>query len=416
MASAEIITIGTELLLGHLVDTNTSTIARRLAANGVDVHRETSVGDNVDRIAAAVGEALARADIAICAGGLGPTVDDMTRDAVAAATGRSLQLHEPSLRAIEARFAAYGWKMAPNNRRQALVPEGAIVLDNPNGSAPGFIVDDGRRVAVALPGPPHELQPMLDDATIPWLVRRFALRSIIVTRVLRTLGIGESDLDARIADLFRESRNPSIAVLARPGFVDVKITAKAQDAEQAAALSAPLEAQLRERLGDSIYATDDGTLEESVVASLRERGWTIALAESCTGGIIASLIASVAGASDCLRGGVVAYANDAKRDLLGVDPDQLREHGAVSEAVARAMATGARDRLGATLGLSTTGVAGPGGGSPDKPVGLVYVALAGSDGRVAVRELHLPGGRTVVQRRAAIAALTLAWKAARRSR
>jgi len=413
MASAEIITIGTELLLGHLVDTNTSTIARALADVGVDVYRETSVGDNADRIAAAIREATARADIAICAGGLGPTVDDLTREAVAAATGRPLELHEPSLRYIEGRFAQFGWTMAENNRRQAMVPRGGIVLDNPHGSAPGFIVDDGSRVVMTLPGPPIELKPMLFEHAIPWLVERFGLTSIIVTRVLHTLGIGESDLDARIADLFRESKNPSIAVLARPGFVDVKITAKARDRSEAGAMIAALEAELRERLGDSIYATDGGTLEQSLGEALRKRGWSIAVAESCTGGLVGSSIASVPGASDYFRGGVIAYSNDAKRDLLGVDQELIDRCGAVSEEVARAMALGARERLRSTIAVSITGVAGPGGGTPDKPVGSVYVAVADAKGHTKVRDMKMPGDRIVIQRRAAIAALALAWRTAR---
>lgn len=413
MASAEIITIGTELLLGHLIDTNTATIARALADVGVNVHRETSVGDNVERIAAAIREAQSRADVAICAGGLGPTVDDMTRDAVAAATGRALQLHEPSLQYIESRFAAMGWKMAPNNRQQAMVPQDAIVLDNPHGSAPGFIVDDDSKVIVTLPGPPHELGPMLHERAIPWIVKRFNLKSVIVTRVLHTLGIGESDLDARIADLFRESKNPSIAVLARPGFVDVKITAKAAAGGEAATLIADLEAKVRDRLGNSIYATDGETLEESVGRALRTRGWSIALAESCTGGVVGSMLASVPGASDYFRGGVVAYSNDAKAELLGVDLSLIEQHGAVSGEVAGAMALGARERFHATIALSTTGIAGPGGGTPSKPVGLTYVAIADALGRTKVHEMKFPGDRRIVQRRAAIAALALAWRAAR---
>ena len=413
MASAEIITIGTELLLGHLVDTNTSTIARALADVGVDVYRETSVGDNADRIAAAIRESMGRADIAICAGGLGPTVDDMTREAVAAATGRPLVLHEPSLRYIEGRFAQFGWNMAENNRRQAMVPEGGIVLDNPHGSAPGFIVDDGAHVVITLPGPPIELKPMLVEHAVPWLLKRFNLTSIIATRVLHTLGIGESDLDARIADLFRESKNPSIAVLARPGFVDVKITAKAADRSKAAAMTVGLEAQLRERLGDSVYATDGGTLEESVGEALRKRGWSIAVAESCTGGLVGSMISSVPGASDYFRGGVIAYSNESKHDLLGVDGKLIDKFGGVSEEVAAAMAAGARERFNSTIALAITGVAGPGGGTPEKPVGLVYVAVADANGPSKVREMKMPGDRIVIQRRAAIAALALAWRTAR---
>lgn len=413
MPSAEIITIGTELLLGQLVDTNTSTIARALAASGIDVYRETSVGDNEGRIASAVRDALSRSDVAICAGGLGPTVDDLTREAIAAAFDRPLVLHEPSLLDIERRFERHGWKMAPNNRRQAMTPHGATVFENPHGSAPGFAVDDGSRVAIALPGPPAELEPMLREHAMPWLVRRFGIQAVIVTRVLHTVGIGESDLDERIADLFRESRNPSIAVLARPGLVDVKITAKAPDAASAAPMIAKLEAQLRERLGDSIFAVDAGTLEQSVGERLRARGWSIAAAESCTGGRVAAAIASIPGASDYFKGGIVAYADEVKIRQLGVDPALIARHGAVSEEVAAAMAVGARDRLDATLSVATTGVAGPGGGSAEKPVGLVYVALAGGGRDVAVRRLNLPGDRDVVQRRATIAALTMAWKAAK---
>ena len=411
MPSAEIITIGTELLLGQLVDTNTATIAKALADVGVDVYRESSVGDNAERIAAAIREAHRRADIAICAGGLGPTVDDMTREAVAAATGRPLVLHEPSLRYIEGRFAQHGWKMAENNRQQALVPDGASVLDNPHGSAPGFVVDDGSKVTVALPGPPHELRPMLEEHAIPWVVARFGLKSRIVTRVLRTLGIGESDLDARIADLFRESKNPSIAVLARPGFVDVKITAKASDGAEAAAMIAQLEERLRARLGDAIYATDGGTLEASIGDALRRRGWSIGAGESCTGGIIGAMIASVPGASDYFRGAVIAYSDKAKSDLLDVDPALIARHGAVSGEVAEAMARGARDRLHSTIAVSTTGIAGPGGASPDKPVGLVFVALADQNGHVKAHRMTFPGDRHIVQRRAAIAALAMAWRA-----
>ena len=413
MASAEIITIGTELLLGHLVDTNTATIAQSLAAVGVNVHRETSVGDNEQRIADAVHDALTRADIAICAGGLGPTVDDLTREAIARAMRLPLVLDEPSLSAIEGRFKAHGWSMAPNNKRQAMMPKGAIVFDNPHGSAPGFAVESDGRVAIALPGPPHELQPMLHDYAIPWLVKRFDLRSVIVTRVLRTLGVGESDLDARIADLFRESKNPSIAVLARPGFVDVKITAKAQDAHEAAPMIANLETQLRARLGDAIYATDGGTLEQSLGDALVARGWSIAAAESCTAGLVAAGIASVAGASRYFRGGVVAYEDDAKIALLDVDRELIATHGAVSGEVAAAMAAGARTRFGATIALGTTGIAGPGGATATKPVGLVYIALADENGRTKVRELKLPGDRGVIQRRATAAALALAWRAAR---
>jgi nicotinamide-nucleotide amidase len=413
MPSAEIVTVGTELLLGHLVDTNTASIARALAEIGVDVYRQTSVGDNAQRIAAAVREASQRADVVLCAGGLGPTVDDLTRDGVALATGRPLVLHEASLRDLEARFARYGWKMAENNRIQAMVPEGSFVVDNPNGSAPGFIVDDGAHVVLAMPGPPRELDPMLADSIVPWLVERFGLKSIIVTRVLHTVGVGESDLDMKIADLFKTCKNPSIAVLAHVGVVDVKITAKADSKEAAQALIQTLEPSLRERLGDCICAVDGGTLEGSLGDALRARGWTIATAESCTGGLVSRIITTVPGSSDYFRGGVIAYSNHAKRELLGVDSGLLERFGAVSEEAATALALGAKQRLGSTIAVSVTGVAGPGGGTKEKPVGLVFVGLADSAGDVVVRRMKVPGDRAGVQRRAAIAALTMAWKAAR---
>lgn len=413
MPSAEILTIGTELLLGQLVDTNTAHIARGLADVGMDVHRETSVGDNVERIATAVREALARSDAVVCAGGLGPTVDDLTREAVSLATGRKLVLHEPSLHAIEAMFARMGRRMAENNRLQAMMPEGAVVLENPMGSAPGFVVESEGKAVVAMPGVPKELHVMLHDRAIPWLVKRFALNSVIVTRVLHTVGMPESDVDARIADLFRAGKNPSIAVLAHPGLVDVKITAKAVDQNAARAMIEVLEPQVRTRLGDCIAAVDGGTLQASLGDALRRRGWTISTAESCTAGLAGTLIASVPGASDYYRGTVVAYANEMKSDLLDVDPSLIERHGAVSEEVAGAMASGARAKFGSTIAVATTGVAGPGGGTPEKPVGLVYIALAAEDGRAEMLRLKLPGDRELVQRRGALAAVTMAWRFAR---
>lgn len=413
MASADIITIGTEMLLGQLVDTNTAVIAQALAAVGMDVHRETSVGDNEMRIAEAIGEALARSDAVICAGGLGPTVDDMTRAAVARATGRPLELRQDIVDELRAFFAGVGRTMSPNNELQGYVPRGAIVMDNPRGTAPGFIVDAGERVVLALPGVPRELRPMLENHAIPWLVQRFDLRSIIVTRVLKTLGVAESVIDARIADLFRESVNPSIAVLAHPGHVDVKITAKAESKRQALELIASLEETLRERMGEWVFGVDDDTIEGAVGQALGERGWTIATAESCTGGMVGALITSVPGSSVYYRGGIVAYANELKTAELGVPADLIERHGAVSEEVAEAMARGAKVRFGATVALSDTGIAGPDGGTPEKPVGLVYVGLAGPGPKVEVTRMILPGDREFIRRRAALAALRLVWKAAR---
>jgi nicotinamide-nucleotide amidase len=411
MASVEIVTIGTEILLGHLVDTNSAHLARVLADHGVDVYAKHSVGDNADRLAAMLSGTLERADGAITTGGLGPTVDDLTKDAVARAVGKKLVLHEPSLRAIEERFRSFGRTMTENNRRQAYLPEGCIVLDNPHGTAPGFVAlrDDGRFVA-CMPGVPREMKPMLEERLVPWLVQRFGLREAIYTKTLHTVGIGESDLDRRIEDLFRTLENPKIAVLAHGFRVDVKVMAKADSRERAEAMIAPVAAELRTRIGSGYYGDDETTLAGAIVRRLAERGLTLATAESCTGGAVADAIVGVAGASAAFRGAVVAYADDVKTGLLNVPERTLESTGAVSEETAVAMARGARQRLGADVVLATTGIAGPSGGTQEKPVGLVWFALAFGDGEIETRRLTFPGNRADIRERATVAALGLLWR------
>jgi nicotinamide-nucleotide amidase len=411
MASVEIVTIGTEILLGHLVDTNAPYVARNLADHGVDVYAKHSVGDNADRLAAMLEDVLQRADGAITTGGLGPTVDDLTKDAVARAVGKKLVLHESSLRAIEERFKSFGRTMTENNRRQAYLPEGCVVLNNPHGTAPGFIAlrDDGKFVA-CMPGVPREMKPMLQERLIPWLVKRFDLRDAIYTKTLHTVGIGESELDRRIEDLFRTLENPKIAVLAHGFRADVKVMAKADSRERAEAMIEPVAEELRRRIGSGYFGDDDTTLAGAIVERLRERGLTLATVESVTGGAIADQIVEVAGASAVFRGGVVAYHNDLKIELLDVPRDVLETTGAVSEETAVAMARGARRRLGADVVISTTGIAGPDGGSTEKPVGLVWFALSFGDGEIETRRLTFPGNRADVRERATIAALGLLWR------
>jgi nicotinamide-nucleotide amidase len=411
MASVEIVTIGTEILLGHLVDTNAPFIARELADHGVDVYAKHSVGDNAGRLAAMLEGVLRRADGAITTGGLGPTVDDLTKDAVARAVGKKLVLHEPSLHAIEERFKAFGRPMTENNRRQAYLPEGCLVLDNPHGTAPGFVAlrDDGKFVA-CMPGVPREMKPMLAERLIPWLVERFGLREAIHTKTLHTVGIGESALDSKIEDLFRTLENPKIAVLAHGGRVDVKVMAKARGAEEAAALIEPVAAELRKRIGSGYFGDDDTTLAAAIVARLAERGLTLGTAESCTGGAVADAIVEVAGASAAFRGAIVAYANEVKTALLNVPERTLAQHGAVSEETAVAMARGGRERLGADVVIAITGIAGPQGGTQEKPVGLVWFALAFGDGEIETRRLTFPGDRTDIRERATVAALGLLWR------
>ena len=410
MATIEIVTIGTELLLGHLIDTNSAFVASALADIGADVYAKHSVGDNPERLEAMLRGALERADGIITTGGLGPTVDDLTKEAVAAATGTHLELHEPSLRAIEERFSSMRRTMSDNNRRQAMLPTPGVVLENPHGTAPGFIAlrEDGKFVA-GMPGVPREMRAMMMEKLVPWLVERFSLHQTITTRTIHTIGIPESELDRRIEDLFRTSENPKIAVLAHGGRCDVKIMAKADTTEAAKAMIAPIEAEIRERIGYGIYGVDAQTVESQIVDSLRRRRQTIATAESCTGGAISDALVRVPGASDVFRGGVVAYTNDVKRSMLDVPADILREHGAVSVETAIAMARGARRRLGADVAIATTGIAGPTGGTEEKPVGLVWFALV-ADGEPRTYRATFPGDRNDIRTRATMAGLSAIWR------
>ena len=410
MSSVELVAVGTELLLGQLVDTNTSHIAAALAENGIDCYASHAVGDNRERIAQLVREILERADGIVTTGGLGPTVDDLTKEAVADAFGLDLVLDENALAEIEAFFTSIGRTMRENNRKQAFLPAGSYPLENPHGTAPGFIAfrADGK-FAACMPGVPREMKPMLAERLLPWLRSHFSVREGIVTRVLHTVNIGESEIDHRIADLFASSENPKIAVLAHDYRCDVKIMAKAASTASARASIAPLEEELRSRLQGHVFGIDAMTLEGAVLAALDERGESLAVAESCTGGRVAAAITGVPGASRRFLGGIVAYDNAVKQLQLGVPEEILARFGAVSEECALAMARGVRARLGAKIGISTTGIAGPEGGSAEKPVGTLYVAIADARGERAWT-LRLRGDRAAIQARATTAALGLLWR------
>ncbi len=411
MASVELVAVGTELLLGQLTDTNTPHIERRLAEIGVDVRGTHAVGDNRERIAETIRSVLDRRDGAIVTGGLGPTVDDLTKEAVCDALGTGTELYEPALRQMEAFFAQIGREMRPNNRKQAELPRGSLPLENPFGTAPGFVAfSAGGGFVACMPGVPHEMKPMLANALVPFLVQRFGLRDGIYTRVLHTIGIGESEIDHRIDDLFRASENPKLAVLAHGSRADVKIMAKSASAAQARAMIAPLETEIERRLEGYVYGADEATIESAVLALLRERAWTAATAESCTGGRIAAALTRVAGASQSFAGGIVAYDDAVKISSLGVDAPLIAHDGAVSENVALAMARGARARLKADVALSTTGIAGPSGGSAEKPVGLVYVAIDDANGNSRAWHVQLRGDRETIQSRATTYALGLLWR------
>jgi nicotinamide-nucleotide amidase len=400
----EILTVGTELLLGQIVDTNASWIAQRLAEAGIDVFHKSTVGDNVGRIEAALRQALARAEAVLTTGGLGPTEDDLTRDVVAAVLGRPLHLDPEVLAHIQRRFAHRRIPMPENNRKQAMVPEGAEVLHNPNGTAPGLFLRRQGQCVVCMPGPPAEMKPMLQEQVIPRLREMFGIRSRIVSRVLKTCGMSESRVDQAIGDYFRDMRNPTIGVLAHAGEIHVRLTCKGEDPARIDAMLDELEAKLRERLGALIFGRDEERIEAVVGGLLRTRGATLAVAESCTGGLIASRITDVPGSSEYFERGIVAYAMRAKEQVLGIPGELIRDRGAVSPEVARAMARAARRTAGTTYGLATTGVAGPSGGTPETPVGLVFVGLAWEGGEF-VKEYRFHGGREQIKYRAAQMAL-----------
>ena len=411
MGSVEIVTIGTEILLGHLIDTNSAFISRALADNGVDVYAKHSVGDNTERLARMLDDVLSRADGAITTGGLGPTVDDLTKDAVAHAVGDTLELHEQSLRDMEARFKYFNRPMSQNNRRQAILPSRAHVMPNPHGTAPGFIAlrPDGKFVA-CMPGVPREMRPMLAEQLMPWLTARFGVTSAIYTKTLHTIGIGESELDRRVEDLFRTLENPKIAMLAHGGRVDVKVMAKAGSRAAADAMIAPVAVTLRERIGSGYFGDDEVTIGGAIVGELARRGRTLAIAESVTGGAIADAIVSVPGASQVFLAGIVAYANAVKMSALGVSADTLATEGAVSEATAIAMAEGAKRAFGTDFALATTGIAGPDGGSEEKPVGLVWFALSDDADVTETHRLTFPGQRSDIRDRATMTAQSILWR------
>ncbi|HEX8002961.1 MAG TPA: competence/damage-inducible protein A [Mycobacteriales bacterium] len=400
----ELLAVGTELLFGDIVNGNAAWLGQRLAEAGVDVTTSVVVGDNVARIAHAVVTALSRADALVITGGIGPTQDDLTREALALAAGVDL-VRDPELEAgLRARFEALRRDVPEMNYRQADLPRGATSIPNARGTAPGVRVEIGGGVAYALPGVPFEMERMFADSVLPDLLARAGEPACIVHRVLRTAGMWESAvaaaLESQVARLEREG-GVTVAFLASQGQTRVRLTAKAATAEAALAMIAPEEAAARAALGSAVYGADDDTLDGVVAALLRARSETVATAESLTGGLLGAELTKAPGASDVYAGGVVAYATALKRSLLGVGPDVP----AVSAEAAAGMATGVRELTGATYGVSLTGVAGP-APQDDRPVGTVYVGLA-SPTDVVTRELRLPGDRPRVRTFAVVAALNL---------
>jgi nicotinamide-nucleotide amidase len=406
-SAIELLAIGNELLLGETVDTNSAWIARRLAADGIAVGRKTTVGDDVAAIAEALRAALARCPVVLCTGGLGPTPDDLTRHALAEVYGRALVIDEGWLDVLRARYRRRGIPMPEVNRVQAERPEGSRLLHNARGTAPGIMLDDdGRGLTVLLPGVPSEMRALVEEQVLPLLRERLPAARPIESRLIRTAGISEALLAERVADVAGSLAPLTLAFLPHLSGVDLRITSGAAAGEAAPRLLDAAQAQLAERLGRHVYACDDADLAAVVGGMLRERGVRLVVAESCTGGLLAKRLTDEAGASDFLHAAFVPYANDAKLAMLGVRQETLDTHGAVSEACAREMAEGARRGTGADAAIAITGIAGPGGGSEEKPVGTVWIAVA-LGARTLAHRTVFPGDRTEVRERSAQGGLDL---------
>jgi nicotinamide-nucleotide amidase len=406
----ETLAVGTELLLGQITNTNAKEIATRLAESGFTHLNQTVVGDNAGRMESAIDRATERSDALIITGGIGPTADDITRDAVAAVAGVPLVYDETYEHVLRERWSQLRPDIAfpESNLRQAFRPEGSHVVVNPKGSAPGFRLRIGSCWVFALPGVPAEMLDMVDELVLPFLRERAGEGRVVVSRVLRSWGMSEAKVGEELQDLFDSSTNPTIAFLASAGEISIRITALAGSDGSARLLIAPVEREVRERIGDRIFGVDDETIERVIRRELESRGWTIGTAESATGGLVGRRLTSLPGASATFRGSVVAYASDLKTSILGVPESTIDEHGVVSEATAEAMALGARAVLGVDVAVAVTGSAGP---EPlEQPVGTMIVAVA-TPTTSMVRTLHLPGDRERVRAYAATGALHLVLRA-----
>jgi nicotinamide-nucleotide amidase len=401
---AEIVSIGTEILLGEIVDTNSAYIAERLPALGIDVYYEHVVGDNLGRLTEVVGKAFERADLVITTGGLGPTEDDLTREAVAAVMGETTRI-DPDLETwLRGVYTRRGNVMPERNIKQTWLIPSARAIANPRGTAPGWWVERDGKLIVSMPGPPAEMTRMWEEEVAPELLRR-QTGTVLIKRTLKTAGIGESNVDEMLSPLLK-STNPSIGIYARADGVQVRIGAKAETAEAARALIEPIEAEAKRILGAHLWGADDDTFESVLGRMLKQRGLTLAVMESCSGGLLADTITNVPGSSTYFRGGIVSYATEVK-EMMGVDPAVIAKYGVVSVETAAAMAEAARDRLGADIGMGVTGVAGP---EPQdgQPVGQVYIALNGGE-RMPPQSIafQFAQSRQAIKRRAVTQALVL---------
>ncbi|MCX4323732.1 MAG: competence/damage-inducible protein A [Lachnospiraceae bacterium] len=403
--TVEIIAVGTEILLGNIVNTNAAYLAEKCAGLGLSCYHQDVVGDNEERLTETIRLALTRADIILLSGGLGPTQDDLTKEAAAKVMGKELYLHEPSREAIRQFFAERNLEITENNWKQAMVPEGCIVVENPGGTAPGIIIAENGKHVVLMPGPPGELIPMFEKSIIPYLAE--LTTGVIYSQTVKICGVGESKAESMVEDLVDAQDNPTIATYAKTGEVHLRVTATAPDEKEAKKLVKPMVKELKGRFGNHVYTTDsEVTLEKTVVDLLMANKLTACTVESCTGGMLSARLINVPGVSEVFKSGYVTYSNKSKRKLLGIKKNILVKYGAVSEQIAREMAKTAATLARTDVSVSTTGIAGPDGGTPEKPVGLVYIGC-NVCGRVTVKECHFHGTREKIRESTVSAALSL---------
>ncbi len=403
--TVELISVGTELLLGNIVNTNAAYLAEKCADLGLSCFYQSVVGDNEERLGAVLKAALERSDIVILSGGLGPTEDDLTKEVSAKVMGRQLVMHEPSKKRIEEYFTSRNMELTENNWKQAMMPEGAVAVNNENGTAPGVIIEDGEKKVILLPGPPNEMIPMFEKSIMPYL--EGSDPEVIYSQTVKICGVGESKAETLIKDMIDSQSNPTIATYAKNCEVHLRVTAKAAGEKEAKKLVKPVVKELKNRFGPCIYTTNaDITLEKAVVDLLIANKLTVSTVESCTGGMLAARLINVSGVSDVYKSGYITYSNKAKRRILGIKKGLLEKKGAVSEEVAKEMAKGAAAISRAEVAVSITGIAGPGGGTEEKPVGLVYIACSVC-GKIKVRKYNFRGNRAKIRETAVSSALIL---------
>ena len=402
--NAEILAVGTELLMGQIANTNAQYLSRRLNDLGINVYYHSVVGDNPKRLKESLKLALQRSDVVITTGGLGPTQDDLTKETIAEAMGRKLVMHEETYLGIKAFFEKLNRKMVENNAKQAMLPQDSIIIPNPNGTAPGCIIENDGKTIVMFPGPPKEMNPMFEETVFPYFEKKTG--QVIESRMLKIFGIGESEVEMRLLDLIDSQTNPTLATYVGVGDVILRVTARCENKGEGLALMAPLVEQIQSRMDGQVYSLDGENLEEVVVKLLMDKKLTVSVAESCTGGMLAARFINVPGISGFFSKSYVTYSNQAKSDELGVSEETLKAYGAVSPQTALEMVRGLAHKTGADAALAVTGIAGPDGGTPEKPVGLVYAA-AYLKGQTQTKEIRLAGNRERIRTMACLHSLDL---------